>query len=91
MLSIHNVSGNNAATYYSGVDDYYLKNTGRWHGRGAELLDLKGGISKSDFKHIIDGCTKGGESLIKAGTDGEHRAGTDLIFSPQKRVSSEPL
>lgn len=72
--------------------DYYGKDggniPGQWSGKGADELGLKGAIDKADSDAVMDGKSgANGVQLIKNPTTGEHRAGWDFTFSPDKSVS----
>ncbi len=94
MLSISKITSSKAAGSYYEKDDYYAKDDpnhqkqSQWQGKGAELLGLKGEVSKSDFEKILAGELPNGKLLGK-NRDGElvHDAGRDLTFSAPKSVS----
>lgn len=86
-------------------NDYYDQNNrvrGEWHGRGAELLGLKGEVRQEDFEAIREGLhPETGEflrprhSADRTGVDGQveskARALYDLTFSAPKSVSVQAL
>ncbi|MBI3813344.1 MAG: relaxase domain-containing protein [Nitrospinae bacterium] len=86
MVSITNISADQAGTYYS-KDSYYTQERGEWQGKGAEALGLSGEIKKEDFLNLIEGKDTQGNELVAANSQGEHRAGVDLTFSASKTVS----
>ncbi len=81
-----------AAAYYQhmGKDDYYARENeapGRWEGRAAERLSLKGSVSKSDFEAALEGVDpRTGERLILANGIA-HTPGWDMTFSAPKSAS----
>jgi conjugative relaxase-like TrwC/TraI family protein len=87
VVSITGVSAGQASHYYQSKDNYYTKEQGQWHGRGAGELEFTGSIEKQDFESALAGRDRGGNQLVGAGANGEHRAGVDLTFSAPKSVS----
>lgn len=85
MLSITNISADQAGRYYS-QDNYYLKTRAGWHGRGAGALGLSGEVGGVEFLNLLNGHGPGGAELVGA-ANGRHRAGVDLTFSAPKGVS----
>jgi conjugative relaxase-like TrwC/TraI family protein len=79
--------------------DYYTERESegivhsRWHGRGAEQLDLIGRVRADDFSHLLDGHDPGGEHVLVPHREGlsERRAGWDVTISPHKSVSLAAL
>jgi conjugative relaxase-like TrwC/TraI family protein len=81
--------------------DYYDQNRtvqGRWHGRGAELLGLKGGVASEDFEAVRQGLDpQTGEFLRqrhgadRIASNGEEQSKArslyDMTFSAPKSVS----
>lgn len=87
MLSISTVSAGGASSYYT-KDGYYTQEQGEWQGKGAEALGLSGPVDKEQFTNLLEGKSPdGSQEFIKAGGNGEHRAGLDLTFSAPKSVS----
>ena len=96
MLSIKgSISAGSADSYYQ-KDDYYLKEGGKWQGRAAQALGVKGEIDKDEFVSALQGKDMAGNQLI-AKTEGvfdpdhkqfgKDRAAIDLTFSAPKSVS----
>lgn len=87
------------AAWYFQRDNYYLTETGEWHGRLSEELQLNGAIQRDDFLKLLEGFDQNGNKLVaSAGAkdikDGDgkiikhgHRSGIDLTFSAPKSVS----
>lgn len=75
-----------ASDYYSQTDDYY-REAGHaptaWAGRGAEALGLRGEVSTTQAKALLEGRLPNGE---KVGGE-KHRPGYDATFSAPKSVS----
>jgi conjugative relaxase-like TrwC/TraI family protein len=102
MLSISNVSPQQAENYYE-KDDYYSASQGvesdraippetRWFGRGSAALNLSGEVESATFRQILHGIAPNGQSLHALKIDPEkHRAGTDFTFSAPKSVSIAAL
>jgi conjugative relaxase-like TrwC/TraI family protein len=104
MMTVHKIGGEDAsgyATYLAGEPtasrrgDYYLgpegscsSAPGRWHGRGAEALDLDGTVTRADLITTWEGRDlKSGEIAVKRAAHGEHVAAVDCTFSAPKSVS----
>ncbi len=94
MLSITNVSTGQAATYYQ-KDSYYGAEPGKWQGKGAKVLGLRGDIDYEDFKNAIQSLDprkpEPDKPLVKRGVGGDRRPGTDLTFSAGKGLSIQAL
>jgi conjugative relaxase-like TrwC/TraI family protein len=94
MLSLSNVSVNQAGNYYA-KDDYYTQGADsqtRWLGRGAIALNLPTTVQSDDFNALLQGQTPSGQSLhAKRINLKHHRAGTDYTFSAPKSVSIAAL
>jgi len=103
-MTIHKIGGEDAsgyATYLAGEPtasrrgDYYLgaegscsAAPGRWHGRGAEMLDLGGAVTREDLLKTWEGRDPStGEIAVKRAANGEHVAAVDCTFSAPKSVS----
>lgn len=73
MLSISNISAQQAGSYYA-KDDYYVRNESgdHWQGKIREELGLPEIVKKEDFNRLLAG---------------KKRAGFDLCFSAPKSVS----
>ena len=96
-----NISPHQAKDYYYQNDPFFSgKNhdNSSWYGKGAKELGLSGTIKKDDFEKIVFGYGPDGKKLIQSvktsyhvndvqKTRLEHRAGTDIPFSPDKSVS----
>lgn len=91
MLSVSNVGGAQAASYYEKADDYYTKgqSPNEWKGKAAKYLGLRDEVQFEDFQKLLDGMIPSGDS-IKVSPDGR-RGGTDLTFSAPKSVSMQAL
>ena len=89
MLSVANVRSAGGAASYFANDNYYTKadadRSGKWVGKGAEYLGLKGEVEAGAFEAILRGELPDGSRLgseIRG-----HRPGTDLTFSLPKSWS----
>jgi conjugative relaxase-like TrwC/TraI family protein len=71
--------------------DYYIRDSqeeqGQWHGRGAELLGLKGEISQKDFFALCDNRNPLTGKQLTARTKAERRVYYDLTFDSPKSVT----
>lgn len=67
-------------------DDYYLQEIGEWHGKGAELLGLRGIATAEDFANAIRGRDRDGHRLT-SGNEETRRVGLDMTFSAPKSAS----
>jgi conjugative relaxase-like TrwC/TraI family protein len=94
MLSLSNVSVNQAGNYYA-KDDYYTQGDDsqtRWLGRGAIALNLPPAVQSDDFNALLRGQTPSGQQLHARRINlNHHRAGTDYTFSAPKSVSISAL
>ena len=87
-------SAKQALAYYDhlGLDDYYTRRAerpGRWAGRAADRLSLRGPVTQAEFEAALSGLDpKTGDRLVQYGGRGrEHSAGWDMTFSAPKSVS----
>jgi hypothetical protein len=62
MLSISNVSINQASTYYS-KDNYYTKERGEFLGKAVEKLGFTEELTHENFMHMLHGENGYGEIL----------------------------
>ena len=95
MLSTSNLKSAQAASYFE-KDDYYSHEDGpnhsRWVGKGAEQLDLAGGVDQETFQKVLTGKSAGGQPLFNRRIDpAKRRAATDFTFSAPKSVSVAAL
>ena len=95
MLSTSNLKSAQAASYFE-KDDYYSHEDGpnhsRWVGKGAEQLDLVGGVDQETFQKVLTGKSAGGQPLFNRKIDpAKRRAATDFTFSAPKSVSVAAL
>ncbi len=87
MLSLTRVNSKQASSYYT-ADDYYLQDSGHWHGKLAQTLGFNGTIKEADFQSLIAGKDPNDRFIIQSGgKDHIHTAGVDLTFSAPKSVS----
>lgn len=86
MLSITNMTSEQASHYHKEEQNYYQKNNeiGIWQGKGAESLNLQGNISHEQFDRLCHGINPITDEVL---VDSSKRAGTDLTFSAPKSVS----
>lgn len=99
VLSPQALEVGQAETYFEehySHDDYYSeghKVAGRWFGRGAEALALRGEVSREDFSALLKGVhPKDGAVLVAAAAHNQkHRAGWDGVFSAPKSLSVQAL
>ncbi|WP_440617752.1 MobF family relaxase [Cysteiniphilum sp. 6C5] len=96
MMSIGVVSsGSNVHKYFIDKDNYYLtdkselKKAATWHGKGAELLGIKGEqIDEKLFLDLLHGRLPNGEQVgIMRDGSVKHRPATDITFSAPKSLS----
>ena len=95
MLSTSNLKSAQAASYFE-KDDYYSHEDGpnhsRWVGKGAEQLDLVGGVDQEAFQKVLTGKSAGGQPLFNRRINpAKRRAATDFTFSAPKSVSVAAL
>jgi conjugative relaxase-like TrwC/TraI family protein len=91
----HVKNASQAKDYYSqhlSPGDYYAQDAaemkGVWHGRGAEILGLRGEVRQEDYYRLCDNLTPEGKQLT-ARTKGDRRVLTDFTFDTPKSVSLE--
>lgn len=91
MMTISAVKESGGASRYYSQDNYYTEGENversQWMGKGAELLQLEGGVDPHLFEQMLSGLVDG-EQLGRVTKDGiQHRPGWDLTFSAPKSVS----
>ena len=98
MMTIKAVKSAGQAKSYFGreaklekeIGGYYSHDTafggGRWMGRGAEELGLKGAVGVHQFEKALEGHLPAG-IIIAPRPDGTHRPGNDCTFSAPKSFS----
>lgn len=86
MLSISNVSIEQASTYYS-KDNYYTKERGEFFGKAIENLHFTKELTHENFIHMLNGENGNNESLRRANQTGKERAGMDHTFTAPKKLS----
>ena len=59
---------------------------GKWMGRGAEELGLKGAVGVHQFEKALEGHLPGGITIAPR-SDGTHRPGNDCVFQAPKSFS----
>lgn len=59
---------------------------GRWMGRGAEELGLRGAVGVHQFEKALEGHLPGGITILPR-PDGTHRPGNDCVFQAPKSFS----
>lgn len=70
--------------------DYYAEKgeiTGKWNGKAAQLLNLKGEVSKREFELLANNKNPLSEEQLTARNSGSRRVGYDFTFSVPKSVS----
>jgi conjugative relaxase-like TrwC/TraI family protein len=97
MLSLSNVSVNQAENYYAN-DDYYTQDSitdeasAKWVGKGAIALNLPKTVQTEHFKALLQGQDLSGQPLHAKRINAQnHRAGTDYTLSAPKSVSIAAL
>ncbi len=86
------LKGVDAGAYYvEALPSYYLdadEPSGRWHGRGADLLGLRGEVRDEDFVDIMAGIHPGSRGLLLGRAYGESSVrGFDITANAPKSVS----
>jgi conjugative relaxase-like TrwC/TraI family protein len=86
------VSPINSIDYYSNLakEDYYLDGgepVGKWAGKGALLLGLKGEVNNETYRNVLKGYSPNGKEKLCQLAGEKHKAGWDLTFSAPKSVS----
>lgn len=89
MLTLNRI---HSIEYYSDLasEDYYHAGgepAGRWTGRGAALLGLRGTVETDDYMHILRGFHPNGREALCRQPGKNHQSGWDLTFSAPKSVS----
>ncbi len=86
------LKGVDAGAYYvESLPSYYLdadEPPGRWHGRGADMLALRGQVRDEDFLDIMAGVYPGSRGLLLGRAYGESSVrGFDITANAPKSVS----
>jgi len=86
------LKGVDAGAYYvEALPSYYLdadEPPGRWHGRGADLLELRGEVRDEDFLDIMAGVHPGSRGVLLGRAYGESSVrGFDITANAPKSVS----
>jgi conjugative relaxase-like TrwC/TraI family protein len=72
-------------------DNYYKKSASSpvtWHGKGAEVLGLRGEVTNEDYQAAREGKhPQTGEQLVPPASNGVHRDGYDVQFALPKGLS----
>jgi len=90
MIRVTTIANSEAAKSYFRSQDYYLEGQEEpalWHGKGAELLGLKGSVDYPDFEKLCDNINPQTNQQLTAKTIANRRVGYDWTFSPSKSVS----
>ena len=102
MMRVRAVKSAGSAKSYFGreaklekdISAYYSHDSafggGKWMGRGAEILGLKGAVGQRQFEQMLEGHLPGGIEIARK-PDGTHRPGNDLSFHAPKSVSELAL
>ena len=76
------------------ISAYYAHDSafggGKWLGKGAEELGLRGAVGQHQFERMLEGHLPGGIEIAHK-SDGTHRPGNDLSFHAPKSVSELAL
>jgi conjugative relaxase-like TrwC/TraI family protein len=106
MLTIRAMAGGAGyAQRHLENSDYYDEHRrvrGEWHGRGAELLELRGEVTRQQFEAVREGLHPGTGEFLRPrhGADRAHNDGSeqskarslyDMTFSAPKSVSIQAL
>jgi len=86
MLSIANVSIEQASTYYEN-DNYYTKSRGEFFGKSIKNLGFSKELTHKNFIKLLNGQNAEGEQLRRQKESGNTRAGYDHTFSAPKSLS----
>jgi conjugative relaxase-like TrwC/TraI family protein len=90
MLRVNPIQNSGQAKSYYPGGDYYLEGRQEpalWHGKGAELLGLRGEVREQDFARLCDNLDPRTAAPLTARTFGNRRVGYDFTFSVPKSVS----
>lgn len=97
MLSLSNVSAQQAENYYE-KDDYYTQSLSseeaqaKWFGKGFATLGLAATFQPQEFKSLLYGHDLEGNALhARRLNSTQHRSATDYTFSAPKSVSIAAL
>jgi conjugative relaxase-like TrwC/TraI family protein len=89
MVTITKIKDSAGARSYFEKDDYYTKDKSgdkAWMGKGSESLGLTE-VTPEGFQAILEGKDLEGNALVQAASNGVHRLGWDVTFSPSKSIS----
>ncbi len=90
MLRINAIPNSEAAKAYYGLADYLIEGQeqeAHWHGKGAELLGLRGKIDQNVFEVLCDNINPNNGKQLTAKHIENRRVGYDFTFSVPKSVS----
>jgi len=86
MLSISNVSIEQAATYYQ-QDNYYTKERGEFFGKAIKNIGFTEELTHDNFINMLNGRDSNGNNLRREKETGKTRAGYDHTFTAPKSLS----
>lgn len=69
------------------MSEYYTAQRGLWHGKGAELLGLRGEIEREDFVALVENKMPRSGNPLTVRTREDRIVGWDFTFSVPKSVS----
>lgn len=90
MIRVTTIANAQAAKNYFSSPDYYLEGQEEpalWHGKGAELLGLKGSVDYPDFEKLCDNINPQTNQQLTAKHIANRRVGYDWTYSVPKSVS----
>jgi conjugative relaxase-like TrwC/TraI family protein len=90
MIRINTIANAAAAKAYYGLADYMIEGSeqeAHWHGKGAELLGLRGRVDQNVFEVLCDNINPTNGKQLTAKHIENRRVGYDFTFSVPKSVS----
>jgi conjugative relaxase-like TrwC/TraI family protein len=90
MIRINVIPNAQAAKAYYGLSDYLIEGQeqeAQWHGKGAELLGLRGKVDQNVFDVLCDNINPNNGKQLTAKHLENRRVGYDFTFSVPKSVS----
>lgn len=92
MLSIGVISNSEYYLHLAGQDGYYqgggLEPVGKWLGKGAAALHLRGDVQAEAFRSLLEGIAPDNTQRLQNAGSHDRQPGWDLTFSADKSVSA---
>src|SRR4051812_5336425 len=87
MLRMHTATSAEGVKKYFAASDYYaqgLETIGRWGGKLAAMMGLRGTVDQVSFERLCDNLDPRTGQRLTLRTNGERRVGNDMVYSGPK-------